>query len=86
MLSKKEKLKNSIRYTIYFGDEIFEIEDHLKPRNIVPYDPKNHKQVVLLRQNKQFKSNGLISSMSWQIASFDTVKEAKKFIRDRKYL
>jgi hypothetical protein len=86
MITRKQKLKNSIRYTVIFGDEIFEIEDHLKPRNIVPYNPEHHKQVVLLRRSKSFKPNALIGSMSYQIASFDNVKDAKKYIKDRKYL
>ena len=86
MITRKQKLKNSIRYTVILGDEIFEIEDHLKPRNIVPYNPKDHKQVVLLRRSKSFKPNAFIGSMSYQIASFDNVKDAKKYIKDRKYL
>ena len=86
MLIKKIKYKNSIHYEVIFGNEFFEIEDHLKPRNITPYDPKSHKQVVLMRRSKDFKPNAFISSMSYQIACFDTVKEAKRFIKNRKYL
>ena len=86
MIVKKQTFSKKIIYEIIFGDEIFKIEDHLKPRNIVPYNPKHHKQVVLFRNDKDFKSNGLIGSVSWQIASFDTVKEAKKYVRQRKYL
>ena len=86
MKIKKTKYKNSIHYEVIFGDEFFEIEDYLKPRNITPYDPKSHKQVTLCRRSKTFKPNAFISSMSYQIASFDTVKEAKSYIKNRKYL
>ena len=86
MLIKKIKYKNSIHYEVIFGNEFFEIEDHLKPRNITPYDPKSHKQVVLMRKSKDLNPSPMISSMWWQIACFDTVKEAKSFIKNRKYL
>ena len=86
MLIKKIKYKTHHNYYIVFGSEEFEIEDHLKPRNIVPYNPKSHKQVVLMRKSKNFKFSPVISSMWWQIACFDTVKEAKNYIKNRKYL
>jgi hypothetical protein len=86
MIIKKLKYKNAIHYEVIFGNEFFEIHDHLKPRNITPYNPKSHKQVVLLRKSKTFVPNAFISSMASQIACFDTVKEAKSFIKNRKYL
>ena len=86
MLIKKVKYKKTHSYYIIFGSEQFEIQDHLKQRNIIPYDPKSHKQVVLFRKHKDHKPNAFVSSISSQIACFDTVKEAKSFIKNRKYL
>ena len=85
---KHTKMSNQdvVIYKIIYGDETFEITDHLKERNIKPYNPKTHKQVVLSRRDKAFKSNFIFSDSYWQIASFDTVKEAKKYIKDRKWL
>mgnify|MGYP003155341495 CR=1 FL=1 len=76
---KHTKMSNEdvIIYKVIYGDETFEITDHLKERNI---------QVVLSRRDKAFKSNFIFSDSYWQIASFDTVKEAKKYIKDRKWL
>ena len=86
MLIKKIKYKKTHNYYIIFGSEQFEIKDYLKPRNITPHNPKHHKQVVLFRKHKDHKPNFFVSSISSQIACFDTVKEAKSFIKNRKYL
>ena len=86
MRVKKIKYKKTHSYYIIFGSEQFEIQDHLKPRNIIHYNPEHHKQVVLFRKHKNHKPNAFVSSISSQIACFDTVKEAKSFIKNRKYL
>ena len=83
---KKITYEHINKYHVVFGIEEFIINEYLKPRNIIPYDPKKHKQVILVKKDKKFKPSFIFSSNWYQIACFDTVKEAKKYFKNREYL
>jgi hypothetical protein len=78
MKQKLTKFKDKNIYQILYKKKIYKIEEYFKPRNITPYNPLHHNQVVLTKwMESELYPNG---GYYWQVRAFDNVSQAKDFI------
>jgi hypothetical protein len=85
MLKEKvTKLKDKNIYEILYKKKLYKIEEYFKPREITPYDPLKHNQVVLMKFVKSLSyPNG---GYFWQVLAFNNTTEAKEYLKNKSEL
>jgi hypothetical protein len=74
------KYKDKNVYEILYKNKIYKIDEYFKPRNITPYDPLKHNQIVLSKwvKSETYPSGGYF----WHVRAFDNTSQAKEYLKN----
>jgi hypothetical protein len=81
MKQKITKQKDKNVYEILYNKKLYKIEEYFKPREITPYEPLKHNQVVLMKfvPNVTYPNGGYF----WQVLAFNNTIEAKQYLKNK---